>query len=245
MITDLRQVNFLQDLPDHVLHEWELKLKQRQFKKNHTLIYEDDQDTDIYIVRSGSVKVFRLQEGKEIIYNFFFPGEMIGELEAIYPNQARIASIEAMEAVHAWVMSRSDFIELAEKHPSVLKRAYCQLVDHIRVLNRKVCYLSFMDVRRKTANLLLDLYYNLGREEDDRIKITYKFTHHVMANMIGVTRESLSKTLKEFQDEQLITLEQKHIYILDFERLTAMCESDVPHPKQRRWRSEDSMPNLL
>jgi len=239
MIKDLRQVYYFQDLPDEALQNLAQKLKPRQFNKNHTLIYEEDTNRDVYIIRSGSVKVFSEQDDKEIIFNFFFPGETVGEFEALYPGHSRIASVQAMEKVHAWVLAKEDFISLTEQYPSVMRRAYTQIVDHLRVLNRKVVYLSCMDVRRKTANLLMDLFFNMGTKEDGQIYIRYKLTHHVLANMIGVTRESLSKVMKEFQDEGLIVIKQKTIYILDLDRLQAMCEINIDHPQQRKWRNEE------
>lgn len=239
MITDLRQVYYFQELPDHALQELIPKLKTRVFNKHHTLIYEDDSNLDVFFIRSGSVKVFSLQDGKEIIFNLFFPGETVGELEAIYEGQASIASVEAMETVHAWVMPKVDFLRLAEQYPSILKRAFRQLVDSIRVLNRKVIYLSCMDVRRKTANLLVDLYYNMGVEGVEQSFINYKLTHHILANMIGVTRESLSKVMKEFQDEGIVLMKQKTIFMLQLDRLLSMCDTNLVQPRQRKWRCDE------
>ncbi|MBD8497841.1 Crp/Fnr family transcriptional regulator [Paenibacillus arenosi] len=240
MIDDLRQVTFFQDLPEHAIQELLPKLKHRHFKKNHTIIYEEDTNRDIFIIRSGFVKVYRIEEDKEFIFNFFFPGETVGEVEAIDPASARIASIEAMDNVQAWMLSGEDFMHLTERYPSILRRAYCQLVDNIRVLNRKICYLSFMDVRRKCANLLLDLSTNLGTEDSGYIQIQYKFPHHVLANMIGVTRESLSKTLKEFQDEGIISVNQKTITIMNLKKMSDISESSYIEQKQRFWRRKDT-----
>lgn len=245
MITDLRQIRYFQELPDRALQDLKTRLKPRQFNKNHTLIYEEDASHDVFLLRSGSVKVFSLQEDKEIIYNFFFPGEVVGEFEALYPGQIRIASVEAMETVHAWMLTKEDFIEITERYPSVLRRAYVELVDHLRVLNRKVVYLSCMDVRRKAANLLADLYFNMGIEERGQISIRYKMTHHLLANMIGVTRESLSKVMKDFQDEGLIMIKQKTIYILDLKQLFDICDASVVQSRQRRWRSEPAISQTM
>ncbi|MGZ9586090.1 Crp/Fnr family transcriptional regulator [Paenibacillus marinisediminis] len=239
MITDLRQVYLFQELPDQALQELAPKLKPRQFNKNHTLIYEEDTNRDVYIIRSGSVKVFSLQDEKEIIFNFFFPGETVGEFEALYPSHSRIASVEAMETVHSWMLTKDEFLSVSERYPSVLRRAYSQLVDHLRVLNRKVVYLSSMDVRRKAANLLVDLYFNMGVEEEGQLYIRYRLTHHILANMIGVTRESLSKVMKEFQDEGLIHMKQKTIYIVDLDRLMKLCEASIIQSHQRKWRGEE------
>ncbi|WP_018756942.1 Crp/Fnr family transcriptional regulator [Paenibacillus terrigena] len=238
MITDLRQITIFQDLPDEGVERIMPMLKKRQFRKNQVIIYEQDQNGDVFIIRSGSIKVYSLLEDKEIIYGVAFPGHVVGEIEAIYYDDYRIASIAAMETVHTWFITKQDFLKIVDEYPSVLRRAYWLLVESVRILNRKAQYISFLDTRLKAANLIYDLYCNLGMETDTESAyiIDYKLTHHVIANMIGVTRESISKVLKDFQDEGIISIERKTITITDLAKLRSICDSvgHVP-PKHRIW----------
>lgn len=171
--------------------------------------------------------------------NFQFPGDIIGEMETIATYPRRVATVETMETSHFWIMNRSDFISIMERHPSVLKRAYNRLLDHLSNMNNKVRYLSYLDVRLKLANLLLDLYYNLGKPAESAYKIDCKVTHHLLANMIGVTRESISKVMRELQEEGVLMMNQKYIYITDLEKLQSMCDDMDDSPAYRKWRSQD------
>ncbi|GAC42607.1 Crp/Fnr family transcriptional regulator [Paenibacillus popilliae] len=239
MLSSLQHVFLLQDLSqedcDHILP----LLKTRTYKKNQVLIHEDDESSDIYILREGLAKVCRLYHDKEMILNFQFPGDIIGEMETIATYPRRVANVETMETSHFWVMNRSDFITIMDRHPSVLKRAYNRLLDHLSNMNNKVGYLSYLDVRLKLANLLLDLYCNLGKPAEFAYKIDCRVTHHLLANMIGVTRESISKVMRKLQEEGVLMMNQKYIYITDLEKLQSMCDDMDDSPAYRKWRSQD------
>ncbi|BFH70042.1 Crp/Fnr family transcriptional regulator [Paenibacillus dendritiformis] len=239
MLSSLQHVFLLQDLSQEDFDQILPLVKTRTYKKNQILIHEDDDSSDIYILREGLVKVYRLYHDKEIILNFQFPGDIIGEMETIATYPRRVATVETMETSHFWIMNRSDFISIMERHPSVLKRAYNRLLDHLSNMNNKVRYLSYLDVRLKLANLLLDLYYNLGKPAESAYKIDCKVTHHLLANMIGVTRESISKVMRELQDEGVLMMNQKYIYITDLEKLQSMCDDMDDSPAYRKWRSQD------
>ncbi|GAV16034.1 Crp/Fnr family transcriptional regulator [Paenibacillus sp. NAIST15-1] len=238
MITDIRSISIFEELSDEAVERIMPMLSKRQFRKNQVIIYESDHNGDVFLIRSGSIKIYSLFEDKEIIYGVAFPGHVVGEIEAIHYDDYRIASIAAMETVHTWYLKKQDFQTILDEYPSVLRRCYWLLVESIRILNRKAQYISFLDTRLKTANLIYDLYCNLGRkaEGESAYIIGYKLTHHVIANMLGVTRESVSKVLKDFQEEGIISIEQKTIKIVDLPTLRSICDRVCAHsPDQRRW----------
>jgi CRP/FNR family transcriptional regulator len=117
----------------------------------------------------------------------------------------------------------------------VLKKAYIILVERTRVLNRLIRYLTFYDVRTKVANLMMDFYYNFGKPSDNIYKIDLKINQSLLANMLGVTRESISKTLGDFQDERLIEIHEKYFYLLDKDKLESICRETEEIPALRKW----------
>lgn len=237
MITKITDCAIFSDIPEQDLPQILPLLKERHFKKNHVLMFENDQGDEVYIIRSGKVKVCRIHEGKEIVLGIALPGDIIGETEALSNDHHRISSIEALENVSTWLISRNDFLEVVEKYPSVLRKAYMILVERTRVLNRLVRYLSFYDVRTKVANLLMDLFYNFGKPCDNGYKIDLKINQSLLANMLGVTRESISKTISEFQYEGLIDLNGKYFYLLDKAKLELICNETEENPLLRKWNT--------
>jgi len=237
LITKITDCAIFADIPENELSNIMPMFKERHFKKNHILMFENDQDEEIYIIRSGMVKVCRINEGREIVLGISMPGDIIGETEALSSDQHRISSIEALEGVSTWLISKNDFLDIVEKYPSVLRKAYMILVERTRVLNRLVRYLTFYDVRTKVANLLMDLLYNFGKPCDNGYKIDLKINQTLLANMLGVTRESISKTIGDFQNEGLIDLNGKYVYLLDMSKLELLCNETEEIPSLRKWNS--------
>ncbi|WP_312476826.1 Crp/Fnr family transcriptional regulator [Neobacillus sp.] len=237
MITNLSNIAIFSGIPENDLSQILPLLKERKFKKNHVLMFENDQSEDVYLIRSGMVKIYRIHEGKEIILSIAMPGDILGEVEALSNGNHRISSIEALDNVTAWLMTKQDFLQIVESYPSVLKKAYMILVERTRMLNRLIRYLTFYDVRTKAANLIMDLYYNFGKPNSDIDKIDLKITHSLLAGMLGVTRESISKTLNDFQTEGLIDIREKHLYLLDKNKLEALCSETEEIPSLRKWNN--------
>jgi CRP/FNR family transcriptional regulator len=234
MITALTEIPVFSGIPEKELRNILPFLKERNFKKNHILMFENDESEDVYLIRSGILKVFRLHEEKEIVLSLASAGEILGEVEALSFSNQRISSIEIIENVSAWQISRTDFLQLSKKYPIIFKNAYAILVERMRILNRLIRYLSFYNVRTKVANLLMDLYYNFGAKTAN-YKIDLKITQSFLATMLGITRESISKTLNEFQLEKIIDIREKNIYILDMKKLEAACNQAEENQVLRKW----------
>ncbi|MDR6882463.1 Crp/Fnr family transcriptional regulator [Bacillus sp. 3255] len=235
MITNLSDITIFSDLPKDSLSHIEPLLKERQFKKNHVLMFENDLSEEVYLIRSGKLKVYRLSEDREIILKIAIPGEILGESEALSNHNYRISTVEALENVSAWQLEKQDFLHIVEQYPSVLRNAYAILIERTRILNRLIRYLSFYDVRTRTANLITDLYYNFGKQEDSICKIDLKINQSFLANMIGVTRESISKTLSDFQAEGILDIRNKYFYILNKDKLESICNDTEEFPELRKW----------
>ncbi|WP_066065103.1 Crp/Fnr family transcriptional regulator [Neobacillus soli] len=235
MISNISEIAIFSDIPEVDFPRILPLLRERNFKKNHILMFENDQSEDVYIIRSGMVKVFRIHEGKEIILSISMPGDILGEVEALSSDNHRISSIEALENVSVWQITKQDFLKIVDKYPSVLRKAYMILVERTRMLNRLIRYLTFYDVRTKVANLLMDLYYNFGKPSGDIFKIDLKMSQSILASMLGVTRESISKILGDFQNEGLIDIREKYFYLLDKNQLEVICSQTEEVPTLRKW----------
>ncbi|WP_018754993.1 Crp/Fnr family transcriptional regulator [Paenibacillus terrigena] len=232
---EMTEVPIFSEVPADELHHIAPLLRERKYKKNHVFMFENDQNEGIFILRTGKVKVYRIHDGREIVIGIHLPGDIIGEAEALTGDTYRVSSVEALEPVVAWHITKQDFLDIVHRYPSVLLRAYQIMFARVRVLNRMIRYLTFLDVRTKIANLILDLYYNFGKQVDGAYKIDMKFNHALLASMVGNTRESISKTLSDFQNEGLIDIREKYIYLLDMKRLERMCYETEEVPELRIW----------
>jgi len=81
----------------------------------------------------------------------------------------------------------------------------------------------------------MDLYHNFGGKNDGVCKIDFKITQSLLADMLGITRESISKMLNEFKRDGIISIQQKCIYITDLEQLERNCNEPEEQSAHRIW----------
>ncbi|MGX7418080.1 Crp/Fnr family transcriptional regulator [Carnobacterium gallinarum] len=236
MIENLKNIEIFSDLSNEELAAYEHFFRTRKYKKNHILMFENDDTEEIYFIHSGLLKIYRMHDGKEIILGIATPGDVIGETEALSDVDYRLSTVEALSDVTLLTISKKNFLFLIDTHPVILKRTYSILANRTRRLNRLIRYLTFFDVRRKVANLIVDFYYNFGTTNDGLSKIDMKINQSLFADMLGVSRESVSKTLSEFQHEKIIEFRGKYLHIIDKKKLFLICDEAEEFQDLRKWK---------
>ena len=181
------------------------------------LIFEDDPIEKIYIIKSGMLKVYRMYEGKELILGFVKKHEVLGEIELFSDGNA-LSSVEVIEDGEIYYLSQADFTTLLYENKVLLKNIFRIYNQRFKALNRQIQNLTFHSVHTRVCRTLLDFLENSDSSADLIIQHTNQST---IASIIGATRESVSKTFKDLQDEKIIALESKKIRILNLSKLKA------------------------
>lgn len=211
------------------------------YKKGSVLFHEGDPGKELFIVKSGSLKIFREHDGQQLILGHQFPGEAIGELEIFHYDNSRNASVAAIEHTEVWALPDSFVVELAEKYPAIFRKTIYILSERLAQADRQLEYLAFGDVQVRLANLLLDLDTNFGESTADGRLINWKITQQHAANMIGSSRETISRAFQQLQEEKIIRFENRYTTILNMEKLRNLSNtSHKPAAFQNRaWHSTD------
>ncbi len=191
----------------------------------------------MYLIKSGTLKIFREAEGKELILGHQFPGETIGELEVIHANNQRLASVSALEKSVLWMIRKPDLEALLELYPQLLRKLFYVVSERLDQADRKLEYLAFLSSRVRVVNLLLDLNSNFGIKTLEGYLINWRVTHQHLAYMIGVSRESVTITLQELQNEGFLVLRNRLILITNLAGLHALAQDDQHSAKTREWHS--------
>jgi CRP-like cAMP-binding protein len=125
-----------------------------------------------------------------------------------------------MEDATLLVLRRDDFRRRVESNPPVAWALLTELSRRLRRADGKIGGLVLLDVPGRIAQLLLDV-----AEEGGAATIDKPLTHQVIAQMIGASRETVSRTMREFQDAGLIGVHRRRITILDRSRLSARAQA--------------------
>lgn len=213
------------------------RFQKRSLSKNQVLFYQDDIADEMYIIKSGALQIYRQDEDRIIVLGHQFPGQTIGELEAIHHDKKRLASVSALQNTTLWMIKIKALDEIIELHPSILRKMFYVVSDRLAQADRKIEYLAFLDVRIRIANLLLDLYANFGKQVEEGALIDWKVTHQHLGDMVGIGRESATKALNDFQKDGTIILKNRQIIILDFKPLYEIA-GGTGSTDDRRWHSQ-------
>ncbi|MFL5612127.1 MAG: Crp/Fnr family transcriptional regulator [Gemmatimonadaceae bacterium] len=184
--------------------------REKSYPKGSVILFEDDPGDSLFVVREGRVKVVLIgEDGREVILGVLGVGEYFGELSLI-DDRPRSAHVIAMEDSNLLVLRREDFRKRVESSPSVAWGLLTELSRRLRRADDKIGGLVLLDVPGRIARLLLDL-----AEESGTSAIEKTLTHQTIAQMIGASRETVSRAMKDFQDAGWITVERRRIAIAD------------------------------
>ena len=184
--------------------------REKSYPKGSVILFEDDPGDSLFVVREGRVKVVLIgEDGREVILGVLGVGEYFGELSLI-DDRPRSAHVIAMEESNLLVLRREDFRKRVESSPSVAWSLLTELSRRLRRADDKIGGLVLLDVPGRIARLLLDL-----AEESGTNAIEKTLTHQTIAQMIGASRETVSRAMKDFQDAGWITVERRRIAIAD------------------------------
>lgn len=192
----------------------------RKYKRNHILIFEDDPIDRVYIVKSGTLKIYRTYEDKEIILDFVKEHEVIGEVE-LFSQSSALSSVEVVEDAKIYHLSQAVFIELIYKNKKILENVFRIHHQRFETLNKQIRNLTFYSVLTRVCRVLLGFL----EDNEDSTDLTIKNVNQsTIASMIGVTRESVSKAFKDLQDENILYLQPKIITVLNIDKLKVYAE---------------------
>lgn len=184
--------------------------REKSYPKGSVILFEDDPGDSLFVVREGRVKVVLVAEdGREVILGILGVGEHFGELSLI-DDQPRSAHVVAMEESTLLVLRREDFRRRVEQNPAVAWALLLELSRRLRRADEKIGSLVLLDVPGRIARMILDAAAEGGSETIEK-----PLTHQTIAHVIGASRETVSRAMREFVEAGWISTERRRIRITD------------------------------
>ncbi|MBD2863566.1 MULTISPECIES: Crp/Fnr family transcriptional regulator [Paenibacillus] len=216
----IRKIPLFQDLNEEELKSISALFFERKYKKNTILFLEEDEGEELFIVRSGTVKIYRIDNNKQITLALFRSGDFFGEMSIIEKGSTRSANAETLEPCVIYTLKRSTFYEYVDRNPGLCMRLLEITMNRLRRANEQIRNLTFLDVRTRVLKIVHQLSKEYGEPKAGGvIQISIKLTHQEIANMVGTVRESVTKVLQELQDDRIISIRNKMIRVESMEGL--------------------------
>jgi len=185
-------------------------VREKGYPRGNVIVFEDDPGDAFFVVRQGRVKVVLIApDGREVILGLLGVGEHFGEL-ALIDDQPRSAHVVAMEDAQLLVLRREDFRRRVEENPAVAWALLQELSRRLRRADEKIGALVLLDVPGRIAHLLIEAAVEAGGPFIEK-----PLTHQTIAHLIGASRETVSRALREFVQQGWIATERRRIRLVD------------------------------
>ena len=211
VLDSLRSIPLFGRVSEADLEELATHLIERRFPKNATVVEEGLPGDYMYVIREGRAKVTKASEdGREKIMNFLEAGAFFGDM-ALLGDETRSASVKTLEESTLLALSRRDFIDLLRQSPDLALSVIEELANRLRETNEQARSLSFQGVEERTRNL----FERIAREEEggDNRLMTPSLTHQQIADMVGTSRETVTRAIKVLKSSGWLSQDGKRYVI--------------------------------
>lgn len=208
------------------------------YPKGATLFVEGQDPRGVFILCGGRVKLSTSSaDGRTLILRVPEQGEILG-LAATVSGHPYQASAEVVEPAQANFISRADFLEFLRRHGEAALRVAQQLSEnyHLAINEMRTIGLSH-SAAQKFARFLMEQLpenasyvgapsglHDLGVGANGEVRVTVTFTHEEIGQMIGASRETVSRLFSDFKRKQLIQVKGATVIIPHISRLQKICD---------------------
>lgn len=205
-----KNIPLFENLADSDLELLARHAHKRTYPRNAILINEGDQTDSMYVIESGKVKVYLSDEdGKEVILSIEGPGSYIGEI-ALLDDEPRSASVVTLERSVFQVITKDDFRSCLAGNPELAFSVIRTLTQRLRSVTEKVRNLALRNVYGRIVNTLT----HLAEESAGTWVVTEKLTQQDIADMVGASREMVSRILHDLIKGGYVTIQDRQITIV-------------------------------
>lgn len=210
-IENFKKIELFRSLTDEELRQIGNKIVVKRFDKNEIILYEEDTTEYMYIILEGKVKVIQTTEdGKEIFLSMHQAGEFFGEMSLI-DGKTSPATVIATDRSTIAIMSKKDFYSLIRTHRKLLHNLLLILCSRLRESWEKIQLLNLKNASQRIKILLLMLSDKYGAKTDEGVTLNIKLTHQEIADMTGMTRETVTRVIDKLQKDGEINIKNRFI----------------------------------
>lgn len=210
----LGKIQLFQQCSEEELTEISQLLTYQAVKKKQVLFHESDPCDVIYFITEGRIKVYKTtKDGREQIVNLLSEGDMF-PLVGLYGGDVYPATAEVVESGQIYSMNVSLFVKFLEENPTLSVKLLKELERKIKELQRRLTDVLSKDISEKIYNMLCSLAKTKGTPTEDGYVLEIELTHQEIADMVGTTRETASRTLSQLKKDEKIKMNQQRIIVM-------------------------------
>jgi CRP-like cAMP-binding protein len=185
------------------------------YRRGQIIFYEGNPSLAVYCVYDGRVKLLKSgRKGNEEAIRLLGPGEILG-YRALVADEPYAATAQAVEPSTVCAIPKDGFLKLLREHRDVAFRLMSKLARELRISEEQMINRTQDSVAQRTAAFLLNIFSRGLSDFQDGSTMTIPLTRIEIAQIIGTSPETLSRTLKDLRKKGIIETKGTEFRILN------------------------------
>lgn len=199
----------------------------RLFKKRSILLYQGEAPRMAYILKSGVVKVYTINNaGEEQIVAFHAKQDIFPSSWIFGKSATTLYYFEALTDCEVYTLPREELYKYLISSPELMMSTLDYFVTNYTGLMMRVTALEQSRAREKIMFTLYYLLFRYGRQtKPGRYVIELGLTHSIIASLVGLTRETTTTELSKLKRQKVLDYNQ-HSYTVNKEKLERLLGED-------------------
>jgi CRP-like cAMP-binding protein len=223
-ISALKRTQLFGELEEPDLNALASRAIEHRLARGQVLFVAGEEARGLYVIVEGAVRAFRESvDGREQIIHVERAGATIAEIP-VFDEGAYPSTVAAEEDSTVLFIDKRDVRRLCLDHPQISLTALRLLAGRLRKCAELVEALSLREVDQRLARHLIAEAQRRGVRDGSRLRVDLVLTNQQIAARIGTVREVVSRALNRLQQNGLISVEGRRVYIIDEEVIAAFAE---------------------
>jgi CRP/FNR family cyclic AMP-dependent transcriptional regulator len=221
----LSLVDIFEPLSEEEIQQLNGQLSDVHLERGEVFYTPEDRSERLFVLWKGRVRIYKTTDGREFTLATVEAGTVFGEM-ALTAQQMQGAYAQAMESCEISIMRREDLERLMMEKPEVGLQISHLLSERLRRYETRLEDITLKGITARLASLLVLLLENEGVVTGDHsLKIPTHYTHQQLGTMIGANREAVTRAFGQLQDEGIVELRRRLIYVPDAQALRTRAEA--------------------
>jgi CRP-like cAMP-binding protein len=215
----LSLVDILEPLTAEEIENLNGQLPDRRLQRGEIFFGPQDRSERLFLLQSGRVRIFRTTpDGREFTLAVVEAGTVFGEM-ALTGQRLEGAYAQALAPSQVSTMLRADLERLILEKPEVGLQIMQLLSERLRRQETRLEDVSTKDVKARLASIIVLMVESEGVRSGAGYRIPAHYTHERLGTMIGANRTAVTRAFGLLQDEGVVQLRRRLIYVSDLDAL--------------------------
>jgi CRP/FNR family cyclic AMP-dependent transcriptional regulator len=213
-INVLKKIPLFSSLPESDQQNLVGLLRRENLRKGETLFRQGDEGIALYLIVQGRVKISISRRMDKVTLAILGQGEFLGEM-ALLDGLPRSADAIALEDSYLYALNRKDFHSFLANNEKAVHAVLASMSMRLRKTDDLLAEMCFLNLSVRLAQKLAELAELQAPDENNPHQYTLKISQQECGNILGVSRETINKELKQLRDKGVVSTSRNCIHVHD------------------------------